>query len=137
MTSCVTLVLAKEVHFQNLTGSIFPLPTFTFTLKGPCMCWCFLLMSEFQFLHRTIETPLFKPTGFKTSCHFSYVRLFVTPWRVACRAPLFMGFSCQEYWTGLLFPSSGDLPDAGIESVLFLSPALAGGFFIADSTWEA
>ena len=52
-------------------------------------------------------------------------------------APLFMGFSCQEYWTGLLFPSSGDLPDAGIESVLFLSPALAGGFFIADSTWEA
>ena len=45
----------------------------------------------------------------------SRVRLFVTPWTVAYQAPLSMGFSRQEYWSGLPFPSPGDLPDPGIE----------------------
>ena len=40
---------------------------------------------------------------------------FVTPWTVACQAPLSMGFSRQEYWSGLPFPSPGDLPDLGIK----------------------
>ena len=46
---------------------------------------------------------------------------FVTPWTVACLALLSMGFSRQEYWTGLPFPSPGALPNPGIES---RSPAL-------------
>ena len=46
----------------------------------------------------------------------SHVRLFATPWTVAYQAPLSMGFSRQEYWSGLPFPSPGDLPDPGIES---------------------
>ena len=41
--------------------------------------------------------------------------LFVTPWTVARQAPLSMEFSRQEYWSGLPFPSPGDLPDPGIE----------------------
>ena len=45
----------------------------------------------------------------------SHVRLFATPWTVACQASLSMGFSRQEYWSGLPFPSPGDLPDSGIE----------------------
>ena len=45
----------------------------------------------------------------------SRVRLFVTPWTVAYQAPLSVGFSRQEYWSGLPFPSPGDLPDPGIE----------------------
>ena len=45
----------------------------------------------------------------------SRVRLFATPWTVAYQAPLSMGFSRQEYWSGLPFPSPGDLPDPGIE----------------------
>ena len=45
----------------------------------------------------------------------------VTPWTVAHQAPLFMGFSRQEYWSRLPFPSPGDLPDPGIEPG---SPAL-------------
>ena len=45
----------------------------------------------------------------------SCVRLFATPWAVAHQAPLSMGFSRQEYWSGLPFPSPGDLPDPGIE----------------------
>ena len=45
----------------------------------------------------------------------SCVRLFVTPWTVAYQASLSMGFSRQEYWSELPFPSPGDLPDPGIE----------------------
>ena len=54
--------------------------------------------------------------------------ILVTPWTVACQAPLSMGFSRQEYWSGLPFPSPGGLPnpDTGIKPV---SPALAGRFF--------
>ena len=57
------------------------------------------------------------------------VWLFVTPWTVACQTPLSMGFSRQEYWGGLLFPSARDLLEAGIEPT---HPALMGGFW-ADS----
>ena len=45
----------------------------------------------------------------------SHVRLFATPWTVAHQAPPSMEFSRQEYWSGLPFPSPGDLPDPGIE----------------------
>ena len=45
----------------------------------------------------------------------SCVRLFATPWMVAYKAPQSMGFSRQEYWSGLPFPSPGDLPNPGIE----------------------
>ena len=60
---------------------------------------------------------------------FSYVQLFATSWTVACQAPLSVGFSWQEYWSGLSFPSPGDLPGPGIEP---MSPALAGGFFSTE-----
>ena len=49
------------------------------------------------------------------------LQLFVTPWTVVCQAPLSMGFSRQDYWSGLPFPSTGDLPHPGIEPK---SPAL-------------
>ena len=54
------------------------------------------------------------------------VHLSAAPWTVACQALLSMEFSRQKYWSGLSFPSPGDLPDPGIKPV---SPALAGGFF--------
>ena len=54
---------------------------------------------------------------------------FVTPWTVAHQAPLSMGFPRQKYWSELPFPSPGDLPDPGIES---MSPALAGDFFTTE-----
>ena len=63
--------------------------------------------------------------------------LFVTPWTIGHQAPLSMGFSRQEYWSGLPCPSPGDLPDPGIEPTSLVSPALAGGFFITSATWEA
>ena len=51
-----------------------------------------------------------------------------TQWTVARQAPQSMGFSRQEYWRGLPFPSPGDLPNPGVKPA---SPALAGGFFIS------
>ena len=68
--------------------------------------------------------------------HFSHVSLFVTLWTIALQAPLSMGLSRQEYWSGLPCPP-GDLPDPGIESASRLPPALAGRFFITGDTWEA
>ena len=67
---------------------------------------------------------------------FSRVQLFVTLWTVARQAPLSMEFSSQEYWSGLLFPSPGDLPNPGIKPVSLVSPALAGRFFTTSDTWE-
>ena len=59
----------------------------------------------------------------------SCVQLFATPWTVACQALLSMGYRRQEYWSVLLFLSSGDLPKSGIEST---PPAFPGGFFTIE-----
>ena len=56
--------------------------------------------------------------------HVIHVQLFVTLWTVAHQAPLSMGFSRQEYWSGLPFPPPGDLPDPGIEPMIPAAPAL-------------
>ena len=58
---------------------------------------------------------------------------FVTSWTDVHQAPLSMGFSRQEYWSGLPFPSPGDLPDPKIE---LMSPILVGRLFTAEPHWE-
>ena len=55
---------------------------------------------------------------------------------VAHQVPLFMEFSRQEYWSGLPFPSPGDLPNPGTKPTSLASPALAGGFFTHRATWK-
>ena len=70
------------------------------------------------------------------SC-FSRVRLFTTLWTVAHQAPLSMGFSRQEYWSGLPWPPPGDLPDTGIKPASLVSAAVAGRLFTTSATWEA
>ena len=67
---------------------------------------------------------------FSLLVHACSVQLFVAPWAAPCQAPLSTGFPRQEYWSGLPFPSPGDLPDPGMKSV---SPALVGRFFTTDS----
>ena len=59
----------------------------------------------------------------------SHVRLLVTPWTVAYQSPQSMKFSRQEYWSGLPFPSPGDLPDRGIEPG---SPALQADALLSE-----
>ena len=62
-------------------------------------------------------------------CMLSCVRFFKAPWTAACQAPLPTEFSRQEHWSGLPFPSAGDLLDPGMEPASPASPALAGRFF--------
>ena len=64
-------------------------------------------------------------------CVLSHIQLFATPGTVARQVALSMEFSRQEYWSGLPFPSPGDLPDPGIEPT---SPALTCGFFTTSAT---
>ena len=65
---------------------------------------------------------------------FSHIQLFETAWTVAHQAPLSMGFTRQEHWSGLWFPPPGSVSHPGIE--LGFS-ALADGFFPTSITWEA
>ena len=61
----------------------------------------------------------------------------MTLWSVACQAPLSMGFSRQEDWSGLPCPLPENLSNRGIEPTSLTPPALAGGFFTTGATWEA
>ena len=69
------------------------------------------------------------------SC-FSHVLLFATLWTAVCQAPLSMGFSRQEYWSGLPCPLLGERPNPGIKPTSPRSPALAGWFFTTSINWE-
>ena len=64
---------------------------------------------------------------------FSRVQLFVTLWIIARQAPLSLGFSRRESWSGLPCPPSGDLPKPWIKLTSFMSPALADRFFTTES----
>ena len=87
-----------------------------------CVCVCVLKNPKSHFLMTTC---------FCCSCcsAVSHVRLFAAPWTVALQPPLFMGFSRQEYESGLPCPLPGDLHDPGIEPMPLTSPAMAGEFF--------
>ena len=63
----------------------------------------------------------------------SHVRLSVIPWTLAPQAPLFMEFFRQEYWSGLPFPSPGDLPNPGIEAG---SPTLQADALPSEPPWK-
>ena len=77
-----------------------------------------------------------RTAGFKWNQNWVLVLFAIwTKWLIfPHQAPLSVGLSRQEYWSGLLFPPSGDLPDPVIK---FTSPAVAGGFFTTNATWEA
>ena len=85
------------------------------------ICLSFLNLGQFL---KAIQAPKLIGDLVAKSC-----LTLATPWTVACQAPLSMGFSRQEYWSGLPFPTSGPLPDPGIEPA---SPAFAGAFFTAE-----
>ena len=81
--------------------------------------------------------PLFSTLLFfkvRVLCRFSHVWLYETIRTVACQAPLSLGLSWQEYWSGLPFPPPGDLPNPRIEPTSLISPALAGRFFTTRAT---
>ena len=99
-----------------------------------------------------LERKLFLPGSFRASyflyllifylmycvpSRFSCVWLCATLWTVAHQVPLSMGFSRQEYWSGVPCPPAGDLPHPGITPVSLKPPALAGSFFTSSAALEA
>ena len=90
------------------------------------------LYTHQHFSHNTWHLPHITILGQVLSC-FSHVRLCATPWTISRQAPLSMGFSRQEYWSGLPCSPPGDLPDPGIEPTSLMSPALAGRFFTSSA----
>ena len=78
-----------------------------------------------------------RPSPCMCVCSISSVVSEVTLWSVGHKAPLSMGFSRQECWSVLPFPTPGALPHLWIEPKSPVSPALAGGFFTTSATWEA
>ena len=90
-------------------------------------------LSQKRILLEHSSTPCIPRVCVRVLSHFSFIWLFATPWNVAHQAPLFMGFSRQEYWNGVRFPIPGDLPNPGIQPA---SLAIAGGLFTTNTTWE-
>ena len=78
-------------------------------------------------MHAYLETTLILCTTW-----LSHVHLSVTPWTIARQALLSMGFSRQEYWSGLPFPTPRDLPAPAIKPGSLVPPALAGRFFTTE-----
>ena len=97
------------------------------TIRNILSCYllseCFLLQNSKRRIQLWLMSvfPTILESPWKWKWKLSHVRLFATPWTVACQAPPSMGFSRQEYWSGLPFPSPGDLSNPGIEPG---SPAL-------------
>ena len=99
---------------QVILLAFLPLCTYVCSLSlWPYFCFANKSISRF-FLDSTLKKK-------KKVKLLSHVQLFATPWTIAHQAPLSMGFSRQEYWSGLPFPYPGDLPNPGIEP---RSPAL-------------
>ena len=125
--NCLSFFLDKELEWYLLRFWMNSCPT-------PEVCMCTLThLPANTHTHRGTVTQsdlvhtLAKPTPISRwdpkVKSLSHVWLFVTPWTVAHQAPLSMEFSRQEYWSGLPFPSPGDLPNPGIKPG---SPALQG-----------
>ena len=113
--------LLKGIHFLSLSAlpgkPVFRAHQFNASHKGEL----------------TVRTGIFP--NLDTCCvlsHFSRVQLFADLRTMACWAPLSMGFSRQDYWSGLPCPSPGDLPNPGTENASPATLASTGGFFTAE-----
>ena len=114
-----------NIHEKKVRVNYFRFPSWDedynkYVCTQPCTC----IQTHVNFVFLNCIT-FNMPTLCGCACAFSPIWLFATLWTVARQAPLSMGFSRQNYWSGLPFPSPGDLPDPGIKTG---SPALPGGF---------
>ena len=97
-----------------------------------------LCLSRYSFLLFCPVWPSHAQTASPIVCAKSFSRVWLCdPMDCSLQAPLSMGFSRQEHWSGLPCPPPGDLPDPGIRPVSLMSPALTGRFFTTSTSWEA
>ena len=113
------------------------LPFWRVFASPAALTFIFCVCAVFTFICPTSFSSLALTSGACVLSPFSHVQLFATLWTAAHQAPLSMGFSRQEYWSGLPCPPLGDLPNPRIEPASPMSPALAGRFFTTSATWEA
>ena len=90
-------------------------------------CKAIILQLKKKYIKSSVQVKLLQ----------SHVQFSVILLTVAHQAPLSMGFSKGEYWSGLLWPPPRDLPNPGIELISLMSPELAGRFFTTSAIWEA
>ena len=127
---------AQNSLFLTLSSALLLLPTRFTSSAFPYAAYLKSLLSLGRHIYSLICTQM-KYVHFYVQSLFSHVQLFVTLWAAVCQVPLSMGFSRQEHWSGLPFPSPGDLPNPGTELTFLRSPELAVGFFTISTTWEA
>ena len=99
---------------ESNCGYLVPPPTQSHSSWQSSFLLCLGPRYCLYFLSFLIPCPLYLECMYVLSC-FSHVQLFVTLWTIAHQVPLSMGFSRQEYWSGLLCPPPGDLPNPGTE----------------------
>ena len=104
------------IPFPLPTGNHWFVPCYDFVAISFVVFTCYFLHSIYKWWKESVKS-------------LSRVQLFATPGTIAHKVPLSMGFSRQEYWNGLPFPSSGDLPDPGIEPA---SPALHADSLLSE-----
>ena len=120
-------IFTKKNFLYNLTRKICDLGLVCMKSKIFQISLCHLLY---------LFCPDYLPSAVCVLCwlsHFTCVQILCNSVTEACQVSLFMGFSRQEYWSGLPFPSPGDLPDPGIEPRSLMFPALAGRFFTTST----
>ena len=118
ITMIITIIIMTES--LGICGTVFLLPYFSVVhIGGTSVC---------MYMYACMCAKL-----------LSHIQLFVALWPIAhtVQAPLSMGFSRQEYWSGWPCPPPRDLPEPGIEPVSLTSPGLAGRFFTTGATREA
>ena len=106
---CQQLCVILEIHLTSLSFRFHKC-----TIRWKCSK-NYHTNEHLKTLHRLFSTELELKYGKVKVKSLSHVQLFATPWTVAFQAPLSMGFSRQEHWSGLPFPSAGDLPHPGIK----------------------
>ena len=107
-------LLCGEVRLSNKTWTMYQIHSkFSLWRKYLCMCHC--CVSETLLFHCTFLLAYRMITSLFFGLVAKSCPTLATPWTVAHQIPLSMGFSRQEYWSGLPFPSPGDLPNPAIE----------------------
>ena len=148
-TICLKLSYIYRVLWPPLVGSTSPIPArhkswffFCRQLLWELSVLQGNLMRLWGSLQLGISVPGVLPVasqykGSACTCllsRFSHIQLFTTAWTIARQAPLSMGFSRQEYWSGWPCPPPGDLPHPETEPASLTSTALTGGFLSMITT---
>ena len=123
---------------ENTTGKLGPMYLLKL-LHWLCGDLCYLQIISIIHVQNSVTLPIAGKyiSNFLSAWILSCVQLFATPWTGAHQAPLSLGFSRQEHWSGLLFPPPGDLPNPEIKSDSFASPALVDEYYTPSMIWEA